>query len=383
MDWILTNEGSALMTKAVTGENLVFTRAETGTGSSSSPAFLTQVIGKQQDLHIDVAHEGSDCKITCLLNNYQVEEGYILKQIGIYAKLADDEDDILAIIGQQSGEQIHPAAEGEAEYEWITLLKVSGTSSITVEGGAGSLALKKDLFAHTNRQDNPHNVTAKDLGLDKVENTSPSDQIPIFEGAENRENIENGDTQATLWGKVKKWFADLKDAAFAGIANNCTTTEAGSVLDARQGKVLQEEVDAINSNIENLGGFTPIIDSTGKITGYKTEAGADTVFPFSSNIYGRGWHIANCSSMSINIDFKYIPGWKSLTLNDFIWAPSGVLTTSHPYAGGYSVTKATFSASYNSSNGIFTLSFSQRHNGSAAGEETPSYKGLVAVGIKV
>ncbi|WP_286081411.1 hypothetical protein [Parablautia intestinalis] len=344
---------------------------------------MTQVIGKQQDLHIDVAHEGSDCKITCLLNNYQVEEGYILKQIGIYAKLADDEDDILAIIGQQSGEQIHPAAEGEAEYEWITLLKVSGTSSITVEGGAGSLALKKDLFAHTNRQDNPHNVTAKDLGLDKVENTSPSDQIPIFEGAENRENIENGDTQATLWGKVKKWFADLKDAAFAGIANNCTTTEAGSVLDARQGKVLQEEVDAINSNIENLGGFTPIIDSTGKITGYKTEAGADTVFPFSSNIYGRGWHIANCSSMSINIDFKDIPGWKSLTLNDFIWAPSGVLTTSHPYAGGYSVTKATFSASYNSSNGIFTLSFSQRHNGSAAGEETPSYKGLVAVGIKV
>ena len=383
MDWILTNEGSALMTKAVTGENLVFTRAETGTGSSSSPAFLTQVIGKQQDLHIDVAHEGSDCKITCLLNNYQVEEGYILKQIGIYAKLADDEDDILAIIGQQSGEQIHPAAEGEAEYEWITLLKVSGTSSITVEGGAGSLALKKDLFAHTNRQDNPHNVTAKDLGLDKVENTSPSDQIPIFEGAENRENIENGDTQATLWGKVKKWFADLKDAAFAGIANNCTTTEAGSVLDARQGKVLQEEVDAINSNIENLGGFTPMIDSTGKITGYKTEAGADTVFPFSSNIYGRGWHIANCSSMSINIDFKDIPGWKSLTLNDFIWAPSGVLTTSHPYAGGYSVTKATFSASYNSSNGIFTLSFWQRHNGSAAGEETPSYKGLVAVGIKV
>ena len=249
MDWILTNEGSTLMTKAVTGENLVFTRAETGTGSSSAPAFLTQVIGKQQDLNIDVAHEGSDCKITCLLNNYQVEEGYILKQIGIYAKLADDEDDILAIIGQQIGEQIHPAAEGEAEYEWITLLKVSGTSSITVEGGAGSLALKKDLFAHTNRQDNPHNVTAKDLGLDKVENTSPSDQIPIFGEAENRENIENGDKSSVLWGKVKKWFADLKAAAFAGIANNCTTTEAGSVLDARQGKVLQEEVDAINSNL--------------------------------------------------------------------------------------------------------------------------------------
>ena len=31
-----------------------------------------------------------------------------------------------------------------------------------------------------------------------------------------------------------------------------------------------------------MGGFTPIIDGTGKITGYKTKVGADTVFPFSS-----------------------------------------------------------------------------------------------------
>ncbi len=33
----------------------------------------------------------------------------------------------------------------------------------------------------------------------------------------------------------------------------------------------------------NLKGFTPILDSTGKITGYKTQAGADTVFPFKGS----------------------------------------------------------------------------------------------------
>lgn len=34
----------------------------------------------------------------------------------------------------------------------------------------------------------------------------------------------------------------------------------------------------------NLKGFEPILDSTGKITGYKTAlGGADTVFPFSGN----------------------------------------------------------------------------------------------------
>lgn len=41
--------------------------------------------------------------------------------------------------------------------------------------------------------------------------------------------------------------------------------------------------DSLTSISTNLGGFTPIIDEAGKITGYKTTiGGADTVFPFST-----------------------------------------------------------------------------------------------------
>lgn len=40
--------------------------------------------------------------------------------------------------------------------------------------------------------------------------------------------------------------------------------------------------DSLNQVNTNLGGFSPVIDETGKITGYKTKAGADTVFPFKS-----------------------------------------------------------------------------------------------------
>lgn len=41
-------------------------------------------------------------------------------------------------------------------------------------------------------------------------------------------------------------------------------------------------IKCVNSLNNSLGGFTPVIDETGKITGYKTKVGADTVFPFSS-----------------------------------------------------------------------------------------------------
>lgn len=112
---------------------------------------------------------------------------------------------------------------------------------------------------------------------------------PTFSQAETRENIASGESTPTLFGKIMKWFADLKDAAFASIANNCTTTTAGSVLDARQGKALQDNIDTVDQRVDQLDtnltfpdgvGFYPDVQD-GK-RGYNTDAarGADTFIPF-------------------------------------------------------------------------------------------------------
>ena len=58
--------------------------------------------------------------------------------------------------------------------------------------------------------------TKEDVGLGKVPNVSTNDQTPTFTEAEERENISSGDSTSTLWGKVKKWFSDLKTVAFSG-----------------------------------------------------------------------------------------------------------------------------------------------------------------------
>ncbi len=80
-----------------------------------------------------------------------------------------------------------------------------------------------------------------------------------FSEAETRENINTGESTATMFGKIKKWFADLKNIAFTGnysdllnvpeIVNNRTTTKEGTVLDGRQGKAIQDEFDKLNTNI--------------------------------------------------------------------------------------------------------------------------------------
>ena len=79
-------------------------------------------------------------------------------------------------------------------------------------------------------------------------------------------------------------------------------TEEGFAADAYQTKL---QFDEQNKNLENLGGFTPIIDETGKITGYKTSVGgADTVFPFSGEIKVSQFQIHWTDTSFVNVAAK-------------------------------------------------------------------------------
>lgn len=74
---------------------------------------------------------------------------------------------------------------------------------------------------------------------------------PVFTEARTRENVTNGDKVPVLWGKVKKWFADLGTAAFCKVVNNLTTATEGGVLDARQGKELNDALVKLNKLMGN------------------------------------------------------------------------------------------------------------------------------------
>ena len=64
-----------------------------------------------------------------------------------------------------------------------------------------------------------------------------------FTEASTRANIESGESLSVMLGKTKKWFTDLGTAAWRSVANNLTTASSGaSVLDAYQGKVLNDKI---------------------------------------------------------------------------------------------------------------------------------------------
>lgn len=73
-----------------------------------------------------------------------------------------------------------------------------------------------DIDAHIKDIQNPHNVTKEQLGLENalLKDSDVKDNTVTFIENTNRSNIESGNNLSTLFGKIQKYFSDLKNVAF-------------------------------------------------------------------------------------------------------------------------------------------------------------------------
>ncbi|MBD9183342.1 MAG: DUF2479 domain-containing protein [Roseburia intestinalis] len=85
--------------------------------------------------------------------------------------------------------------------------KWTETSSSSVTGIKG---VNEDSFRRGNVVLTAKDVGAVSTGGDTAENTT------AFTAAPARENLKSGESHATLFGKIVKWFSDLKEVAFTG-----------------------------------------------------------------------------------------------------------------------------------------------------------------------
>lgn len=91
----------------------------------------------------------------------------------------------------------------------------------------------------------------QDLTLGSITTSAASFPVPAV-----------GETGKVLWGKVVKWFSDMAALVAtklnaANVVNNLTTTSSGYALDARQGKALNDAINAVTSGtISGSLGFT-------------------------------------------------------------------------------------------------------------------------------
>lgn len=123
-----------------------------------------------------------------------------------------------------------------------------------------------------------YNVDLQDNEGNAYQIMANPDSVAEFSPAANRENIRSGETHRIIFGKIMKYLSEVGNAAYVGLANNCTTTVEGFALDARQGKELMDRVNELN---RDLGRVNVYVGSDGKLH-FVNSGGADSVLPFNN-----------------------------------------------------------------------------------------------------
>ena len=193
------------------------------------------------------------------------------------------------------------------------------------------LHVKKMITDHMMAK-NPHGIKPADLGLENVENKPMGELSTEFTVAKTRANIQSKQDMKTILGMLAKWYTDLKSVAWTGkytdltdkptipsgaaascaVANNDTTTEPGSVADARIVRQHGLEIDELNRDFAALNDSGAIKGMDAREDGvyitYTPATGADAVTKkLGSNIQGKVIYSnsGNTVNSTLNRSFTY------------------------------------------------------------------------------
>ena len=228
------------------GKIIEFTKGKFGDGvrSTENITELTDLIHPLGELPISKKSVKNSTIITTTQFSNRVGGSilptFYLTEIGLFAKLVnvdgtDDKEHPATLIGYAfdvHGDKI----SGTSLSEFIINIPLTVANADNVIVDIDSLVyptlkqfedevntrktedeeLQNSLNVHITDTSNPHGVTAEQIGLDKVPNVATNDQTPTFTEAATRVNITSGETLSTLFGKIKKFFTDLKTVAFTG-----------------------------------------------------------------------------------------------------------------------------------------------------------------------
>ncbi len=224
-----------------------------------------------------------------------------------------------------------------------------------------------------------YNVDLQDNEGNAYQIMANPDSVAEFSPAVNRENIRSGETYRVIFGKIMKYLSEVGNAAYVGLANNCTTTIAGFALDARQGKELMDRINELNRDLNaiNDNGAIKGMDARedGVYITYVPSSGADSV----TKKLGSEPQLLGTLTGNGTFDCKKIANYKQLTKDNFFIIPKTVRARFNAPRGtdssnmGWNSTKELKSIEYNADTGILSFYLTTSDSYSYGSYWTKSY----------
>lgn len=182
MSWnnsLYTNVGTKMMSEVLSGATMTITKAVGGSGTTAaeSLAALTDVKEQKQTLKILGIEDATDSsdddvgkRIKIQITNGDLETGYILHQVGIYAKLADGEETLLIIMQDDRGVEIPSHTENsDFSIELYGIMAISNLANISVTVDPNAVASVKMVNQQIAQVNTKIDKTKEDLQKEEQE----------------------------------------------------------------------------------------------------------------------------------------------------------------------------------------------------------------------
>ena len=226
----LTDEGLAMIVRAINGETVTFTKLVLGNGTPSDLDNVTEMANPLLEVSFtDSETEDSYLLLTGEVSSADIDTSFYGKELGVYAKIDDEE--VLYAYRYTETADYYPASDSGRTLELtISVVVQVGTAenvtAILVSGDA--YASKTDFDNHVDDTTNPHEVTKEQVGLGNVPNVATNDQTPTFTQASVRTNIVSGEKLTLMLGKIAKLFADFATHISASNPHSITPAKIGA-----------------------------------------------------------------------------------------------------------------------------------------------------------
>lgn len=149
---ILTNKGRALAAKVEAGTcKLTLTKMKVGDGSPATIETMTDLASPQQIIAISSITPSDDgsCDVAGVLTNVELEKGFYIRELGIFATDPDEGEIIYAVATAEKADYLQ--AKGGAAIEVLDMhmkITIASTSSISMEEKLDGLITAEQLEAH-------------------------------------------------------------------------------------------------------------------------------------------------------------------------------------------------------------------------------------------
>lgn len=165
-----------------------------------------------------------------------------------------------------------------------------------LETVAAGKADASTVSSHTSNTSNPHGVTKSQVGLGNVPNVATNDQTPTFSQASTRANIASGEKLSVIFGKIAKYFADLKTVAFSGSYNDLSNKPTIPTTTSQ----LTNDSGFKTTDTKNTAGST---DSSSKLflVGATSQAANPQTYSHDTAYVGTDGHLYSNSKQVVNL----------------------------------------------------------------------------------